>query len=614
MAKNHGQEQPKVLTSDEMNYLIYRYLQECGFHHSAFTFAHESHMASVQINPNLVPPAALVTFVQKGLQYMEAEANIDPDTQEIAKEFSTLQTADLLTKDIDELRRLALEQQEQQQAQIQEAMTQQQPPQQQAKAKRAGAKRERAPAQQQRAAAAEEEPQQQQQPARQQRQQQRLQQQRQQQPAQHPKQEHPQQEADQQQQQPQRQQQQQAPQPPPPQGQQQQQQQGGAAAEAAAAAAAEGPVPMEEDNAAASDSSSLEILQTEEHEGLSAEAFICSWSPLEPLVLTGSSGDPCARIWDFGPAADHSKPRILAPPANEPAGTKEPGKEQTKDVTAAEWHPSGNLIACGSFNGAIRIWRKDGTLEKMLDIYEGPVFALKWHKGGDMLLTGSADLETHLVDARTWRIKQSWSFHKGATLDADWRDDTTFATCSNDGTIAVCKLGSDKPLKVFGGQTSEVNMVRWDPTKELLAASSDDSMVRIWRLSQDTPIAVYKHGQDIYSMKWSPGIAAEGAGQLLATASLDKTVRLWDVSSGREVQRLELPDSSYCMCFSPDGKYVAGGCMDGVLRFYHAADGRECASYATAGNILDVTWYRTADKIACTTGAKKVVLLELKRG
>jgi hypothetical protein len=28
--KNHGQEPAKVLTSDEMNYLIYRYLQECG--------------------------------------------------------------------------------------------------------------------------------------------------------------------------------------------------------------------------------------------------------------------------------------------------------------------------------------------------------------------------------------------------------------------------------------------------------------------------------------------------------------------------------------------------------------------------------------------------------
>lgn len=41
-------------------------------------------MASVQINPNLVPPAALVTFVQKGLQYMEAEANIDPVSHTLA--------------------------------------------------------------------------------------------------------------------------------------------------------------------------------------------------------------------------------------------------------------------------------------------------------------------------------------------------------------------------------------------------------------------------------------------------------------------------------------------------------------------------------------------------
>jgi hypothetical protein len=32
---------------------------------------------SVPIQPNLVPPAALVTFVQRGLQHMEAEANLD---------------------------------------------------------------------------------------------------------------------------------------------------------------------------------------------------------------------------------------------------------------------------------------------------------------------------------------------------------------------------------------------------------------------------------------------------------------------------------------------------------------------------------------------------------
>lgn len=33
----------------------------------------------------------------------------------------------------------------------------------------------------------------------------------------------------------------------------------------------------------------------------------------------------------------------------------------------------------------------------------------------------------------------------------------------------------------------QVNMVRWDPTKELLAASSDDSMVRVSGLERDHP-------------------------------------------------------------------------------------------------------------------------------
>jgi len=30
------------ISSDEVNFLVYRYLQESGFHHAAFTFGYES--------------------------------------------------------------------------------------------------------------------------------------------------------------------------------------------------------------------------------------------------------------------------------------------------------------------------------------------------------------------------------------------------------------------------------------------------------------------------------------------------------------------------------------------------------------------------------------------
>lgn len=48
-----------------------------GFQHTAFSFAHESNIHKTELDPNTVPPGALVTFVQRGMQYLEMEANLD---------------------------------------------------------------------------------------------------------------------------------------------------------------------------------------------------------------------------------------------------------------------------------------------------------------------------------------------------------------------------------------------------------------------------------------------------------------------------------------------------------------------------------------------------------
>lgn len=50
-----------------------------GFSHSAFTFGIESHISQSNINGTLVPPAALISILQKGLQYVEAEISINED-------------------------------------------------------------------------------------------------------------------------------------------------------------------------------------------------------------------------------------------------------------------------------------------------------------------------------------------------------------------------------------------------------------------------------------------------------------------------------------------------------------------------------------------------------
>ncbi len=47
-----------------------------GFQHSAFTFGYESLVHKTGINGADVPPGALISFIQKGLQYLELEANL----------------------------------------------------------------------------------------------------------------------------------------------------------------------------------------------------------------------------------------------------------------------------------------------------------------------------------------------------------------------------------------------------------------------------------------------------------------------------------------------------------------------------------------------------------
>ncbi|KAF7455732.1 putative LisH domain-containing protein [Cryptosporidium felis] len=73
------------LTSDEINLLVYRYLIENGFVHTAFSFNSE---ANVPKNPffatqmEKVPPNALVGFLQKALLYIYLEYHTSDETGE----------------------------------------------------------------------------------------------------------------------------------------------------------------------------------------------------------------------------------------------------------------------------------------------------------------------------------------------------------------------------------------------------------------------------------------------------------------------------------------------------------------------------------------------------
>ena len=118
------------------------------------------------------------------------------------------------------------------------------------------------------------------------------------------------------------------------------------------------------------------------------------------------------------------------------------GCPSNKDVTSLDWNSSGTLLATGSYDGFARIWSTAGDLKSTLGQHKGPIFALKWNKSGNYILSAGVDRTTIIWDADTGKAKQQFAFHSAPALDVDWQSDDSFASCSTDKSIQVREVKS----------------------------------------------------------------------------------------------------------------------------------------------------------------------------
>ncbi|KAI8329810.1 WD40-repeat-containing domain protein [Chlamydoabsidia padenii] len=339
--------------------------------------------------------------------------------------------------------------------------------------------------------------------------------------------------------------------------------------------------------------------------GHHSEVFSCCWNPVVSNLLVSGSGDATARLWKVPDSNNEvTEPIVL---------NHLPNLNDSKDVTSLDWNPSGTLLASGSYDGQARIWTQKGQLRFVMEQHRGPIFSLKWNRKGDLVLSGSADTTTVVWDPKTGEMKQQFELHSLAILDVDWMDNTTFASCSSDNTIYVCRVGTDKPLKKWIGHTDEINAVRWDPSGTYLASCSDDMTTKIWSLESDQPIQEIRgHQLQIYTLQWAPHTDDERR-LLLATCSFDATIRLWDALSGTCLHVLKNhAEAVYSISFSPDAQRLASGSFDEILNVWDVKTGALQKTFRADGGIFEVHFNMDGSKLAACTSNRQVVILNMK--
>ncbi|KAF3619083.1 hypothetical protein FXO38_33077 [Capsicum annuum] len=80
--------------------------------HSTFALGYEAGINKSTVDGNLVPPSGLITFVQKGIQYLELKATASNYDTDMDEDFQFLQPIDLIMKDVYELHKIIKEKKE----------------------------------------------------------------------------------------------------------------------------------------------------------------------------------------------------------------------------------------------------------------------------------------------------------------------------------------------------------------------------------------------------------------------------------------------------------------------------------------------------------------------
>jgi WD40 repeat protein len=207
----------------------------------------------------------------------------------------------------------------------------------------------------------------------------------------------------------------------------------------------------------------------------------------------------------------------------------------------------------------------------------GFVTALAFAPDGKTLASASNDIPIRLWDSATGKQRRQFAGPEGRVLRLGFsRDGKTLFSAGSQG-VRLWEVSSGH-LRATVGDASEWMMpIACSPDGKTAASRQTGNDFRI-RLSGVPDGQVLRLLEGHTKSVWAVAFSRDD--KTLASSSLDGTVRLWDVASGKEIAKWTGHDrGADVLCFSPDGKHLAT-CGFGSLRVWGVASGKTVATRA----------------------------------
>jgi WD40 repeat protein/nucleoside phosphorylase len=250
----------------------------------------------------------------------------------------------------------------------------------------------------------------------------------------------------------------------------------------------------------------------------------------------------------------------------------------TSGSNAVTWSRSGDLLASGHEDGAVRLW--DAVSRKAIWTmvgHSGPVRSIAFSPNGTTLASGSEDKTVRIRDVTTGTSLHKFSGHtETVTCVAFSPDGATLISGSYDTTVLLWDVAKATSLRTFSGHTARIWSVAFSPDGTTLASGSSDKTVRLWDVATAISLCTLSgHTAAVWDVAFSPD------GGTLASGSYDKTVRLWDVATSTCLRAFsEHRGGVRSVAFSPDGTTLASGSDDRTVRLWDVATATSLSAFS----------------------------------
>ncbi|MEQ9032326.1 MAG: protein kinase [Aggregatilineales bacterium] len=256
----------------------------------------------------------------------------------------------------------------------------------------------------------------------------------------------------------------------------------------------------------------------------------------------------------------------------------------TELVNQLEFSADGTILTSASNDGTVKLWdMRSGQIIQDLDGHAAGVWATTFSPDGRLIATASIDRTLRLWDSETGEEVQRFIGHTGVATNIVFSPNGQVVASSGpeDLEVFLWNVASGQQIRKLDGHSNGGTVLTFSSDGQYLLSGSLDSVPRLWIMQDETEPRLFTRVLDSVHANTIRAASLSDGNEHLSTVSDNGVVRIWSVSQQTVVDEFVTMRTNpvSAAAVSNSQQFIVTGTNDGDVDLWDATTGEQIRQY-----------------------------------